>query len=222
MFKYVVMVCALVCLLAAAPALAAKSLVGNFTYDDLGGSLQVVVKNEKNFRINIDDDEDVFLLMTNGKRWMVGRDNDESNWEAIDFEVLMEYLFEMDALGASGYGKGVITKAGAQKVGGIDGEGFTVTYDDDTFNLIVTKNADVATLTKAIFSFLEGIDDEDIQLLVATLKQVSDENKKVYGLLQYDDDFVFNGLERKNFPDSYFTLPAEHKVLDLNDLFGSE
>lgn len=222
MFKYVVMVFSLVCLLSAAPAWAAKALVGNFEDEGFGGNLQVVVKNEKNFRINIDNDEDVFLLMSDGKRWLVGRDDDDSNWEAIDFDTMTESLGLIDTSGATDTGKAVITKAGEQKVGGIAGENFTVTHDDETFNLIVTKNADIVTLTNAIFGFLKGLDDNDIQAMVATLAQVSDENNKVYGLLQYDNVFVFTGLERKNYPDSYFTLPADAVFLDLNDLFGGE
>lgn len=219
MFKSVVMVCSLVCLLFAAPAWAAKALVGNFVVNELGDNLRVVVKNETSFRIDIIEDafEDIFLLMVDGKRWVVGRDDDESEWEAVDFGALAAYMVDTDALEADAYGKAVITKAKGQKVAGIAGESFTAKYDDQTFNVIVTKNADVATLTNAIFMFLNEVDDDDIKTMIAIVAQIKDMNNKAYGLLQYNDAFVFKGLERQNYPDSYFALPPNVKILDLDD-----
>lgn len=219
MLKYVVMVCSLVCLLSSTPAFAAKALVGNFITDGLGG-MRVVVKNETCFRIDLVEDgasEDVFLLMVDGKRWMVGRDSSESNWEAIDFEAMVTYMFETDTLGSTAAEKAIITKIGKQTVGDVAGETFKAQYGDETYELTLTKNADIVTLTKAIFMFLNGIDEDEINTMIAIVTQISDTDKKAYGLLQYGDDFVFKGLERQNYPDSYFTLPSNVNFLDLDD-----
>lgn len=222
MFKYAVMVCSLVCFLSAAPLWAAEALVGKYT-SDYFDNLQVVVKNDATFRINIledDEAEDIFMLMADGKRWLVGRDDNESGWEAFDFESLVQFIEAMEGAQPDSSAKAVITKSGAQTVAGIAGEGFSVKYPDEAFNLVLTENKDVVVLTRAMFMFLKDIDEDDMNVLVDTVARINAENNKDYGLLQYTDDFVFTGLERKDYPDSYFTLPEGVEILDLNDMFG--
>ena len=221
MFKYVVMVGSLILFLAA-PLWAAKVLVGNYASDDFD-NLQVVVKNDATARINIledDEAEDIFMLLADGKRWLVGRDDSESNWEAFDFEALVQFMVAMGDTMPDVSEKAVITKSGAQTVAGIAGEGFNVKYPDETFDLVLTENADVVLLTKIIFQFFKDIDEDDLTVLVDTVARINADNNKNYGLLKYDGDFVFTGFERKDYPDSYFALPAGVEVLDINDMFG--
>lgn len=224
MFKYIVMICSLVCFLSASPLWAAEALVGNYISDDFA-NLQAVIKNDANFRINLleeDESDDVFMLMLDGKRWLVGRDNDESNWEALAFDELVQFVQEMDGALLDVTEKAVITKLGKQTVAGIAGESFNVKYSDESFNMVLTENADVIALTKAVFTFVKDISEDNMAMIMKAMEQIGKENNKVYGLLQCDDALVFMGLKRGDYPSSYFALPKNVDILDINNMFEGE
>lgn len=227
MFKYGLMVCSLLCCLVAAPLWAAEALVGNYASENLD-DLRIIFKSDQVFRINLaeEDGEDVFMLMSDGKRWLVGRDDDESAWEAFDFGVMADFIAAMEEPLPDLSAKAKITKAGTQTVSGIAGEVFKIQYPDgadfEDYTLVLTDNADVAALTKAMLVFFKDFDEDDLTIMTFIITRLNQENKKDYGLLVFDDDFEFKGLAREDYPDSYFALPEGVEILDFADLFGEE
>lgn len=228
MLKYGLMVCSLLCCLAAAPLWAAEALVGNYASENFD-SLQIVIKNDQTFRINIvedDEGENVFMLMADGKRWLVGRDDNESSWEAFDFDIMTDFIAAMEEPLPDLSAKAKITKAGTKTLSGIAGEIFKVQYPDgadfDDYTLVLTDNADVAKVTKAMLVFFRDIDEDELTVMAYIITRLNHENKKEYGMLAFDDEFEFTGLARQDYPDGYFALPEGVEVLDFSDLFGGE
>ena len=205
------------------PLWAAETLVGHYAFDSFD-NLQVVVKNNETVRINITDDgsEVFFMLLNDGKRWMVGRDNDESVWEAFDFDALVLFMQATKEQMSDISATAEITKDGDQTVGGIAGEAFNVKYPDEHFRLVVTENAEIVTLTNAMYTIFADIDDDELAIMVQTLQSLNKENGKDYGLLQYNEEFTFLSLEQKNYPDSYFNLPENVEILGIDEIFSGE
>ena len=204
-----------------------EALVGNYTLDSFD-NLRVVVKDNATVRINIIDDgqEDVFMLLNDGKRWMVGRDDSESGWEAFDFDALAVLMQAKKNQMPDIIANAKITKGEAQTVAGIAGEIFSVEYpDENVIMMVLTENAEVATLTKAICAFLVDIvdiDEDELVILADTLERISKDNGKDYGVLQYDGIYEFVSIEHKSYSDNYFNLPGNVTILSIDELFGEE
>lgn len=232
MFKKSVLACAvLLSLVFSANVFAAECLVGTYYFGEDDMNLAVIVKDKANARIDIMESEDggvdIFMLITQGKKWVIGRDDNESSWEAIDFDAAMKIFAEQNKIPDLS-AKAQIEKTGPKDVNGFKGEAFDIKYpyhdfegEFEEFEMVLSDNSDVATITNVLAIFVKDIDEEDFFMAVKSLERISQENGKTYGVLQYDD-MELKSIAKAKYDDSYFTVPADAEILDMAELMGED
>lgn len=218
-----------ICLLAVlfllpAPLWAAKALEGTYASEQLG-LLKIVIKNDDTYRIDIieDDEEPISMMVIGGKRWVVGRDDPDTPWEVLDYDaVLTHFADEMTTLPDMSKDAD-IAKPTTQTVGKFKGQAFKVDYPDEgDFMLVLSDDKDVAKVSKLILALMKEIGEDEIVMAAYVMERLAGEQQKDFGLLVCEDDYELKNLEYKDYPDSYFMLPENKKIMTVEEMFTEQ
>lgn len=215
---------ALIMFLIPLPVWAAKCLVGEYIiYDEI--VIKTIVKDKDTIRIDIgtgdDDGFGMYFLAVMGKRWMAGHD-DGGEWEIIDFDLLTE----TDGFGSHNElrdfsANAKIAQPVNASVNGFKGRSFAVEYfyDNDyvdEFTFVLSENADVVAVTRALNVFARDIYYDDVLIPVKLIGRIAKERGKEQGLLQYND-LQLKSITKASFNDDYFTLPKDGVLIDVTE-----
>lgn len=207
-------------LLASLNAWAVEALEGVYDCPRLG-RLRIVVKDDATYRIDRTEPEGEItsFIATGGRRWIVLEYYD-GEWGLLDYDALVKNDDAPDLSAAA-----AIMEGANRTVAGFKGRVLRVGHSGQTdLEVVVTDDADVVVVSEKLLDLLKNIGYDDARLAVNVIARQGEEQGRRLGLLQWSDangyacGYELKSLKRDDFPDIYFALPVNVKMLTERDL----
>lgn len=184
---------------------AAEALVGHYM-DHTGAPVTVLALNDGRARIDLSPE--VFLLLEGQNIWVIAS-YEEGEWHKNDFVELtteaiaenpgMLYKYSRVTVKDTGYGKDIAGYAGKTFQVNVKGTG-------ESYIVTVSNHKDVARLSKVVMvlfrDFTLAPGGRDVMEAINTAARAD------YGVLNLDRELTLQKIERKEYDESYFKVPA--------------
>lgn len=194
----------LAALLVAAPVLAHEALVGNYIELKTNTVVAVVVKNEKEARLDrgaaldymLTDDDTVWVLYAGG-----------AGWHLSDYGERLKTYAEANDPRLPHNDVDFTDTGRVQEIGGYTGKVFEI-YDRRagvTYEAVLCDDPDVFMVSRAIMLTYSNLHAEPGAR--SPVDKIIGDTGINYGVLKLGGLLEFTGLEFKNYPDDYWELP---------------
>ena len=193
----------------AAPVWAVNALVGYYK-DHTGADIKVVLGPGGQGRINLASD--VFFILDGDNIWAAS-EIEGAGWTVIDFAERTRETTRAKPGLLQKYTKVTVKDTGyTQTTAGYAGKVFEVKVNGtgEVYTITAVKDPAVARLSKAVMIFFRDMDAEPAQSDVMAI--INANFKGGYGILNLDNALVLKKVERAEYDEAYFVLPAELKA----------
>lgn len=192
----------------ASSAMAAEALVGHYV-DHTGAPIKVSLLNNGKGRIDLGPE--AYFLLDGDDIWVVSKYMN-NEWTRADFVArTKQALRETPGMLQKYTNVGVIDTGYAEEVAGYAGKSFEVTVagTGETYLAVLSENKDVSRLSKAAMIFFQDMNQAVGKRDVVEL--INGSLKANYGVLSLDRELMLKKIERQDYNQEYFELPADLK-----------